>query len=193
MAEVIDDVGGLPGLGNRRAGRPEDRYGALIRAIVAQQVSTYSAQAIFDRLVARFGGRTPTPEEVLAEDPDELRTAVGLSRAKTIYLRSLAEHVVDGSLDLERLDARSDDEVLAELTAVKGIGEWSAQVFLIFRLRRPDVLAVGDLVVRKAIRGRYTLDELPSPTVMEAIAEPWRPHRSTACMFLWASLRATPV
>src|SRR6202051_3834380 len=113
------------------------------------------------RLTERFGGRPPTPEEVLADDPDELRTAAGLSHAKTAYLRSLAEHVLDGSLQLDQLRGLTDDGVIAELTTVKGIGEWSSHMFLMFDLGRPDVLAVGDLGIRRAVMVRYALDGLP--------------------------------
>jgi DNA-3-methyladenine glycosylase II len=109
------------------------------------------------------------------------------------FLRSLAEHVVSGELELERLDDLPDEEVIAELVAVKGIGPWSAHVFLLFHLQRPDVLAVGDLGIRRAIMIRYGLPELPSPAAIEKLAEPWRPYRSLACRFLWRSLDATPV
>ena len=148
----------------RRAARrrvPRDHYGALVRAIVGQQLSTRAARAIYGRLTERFGGRPPTPEEVLADDPDELRVAVGLSHAKVRYLRSLAEHVLDGSLALDRLGRLPDDEVIAELIAVKGIGAWSAHMFLMFHLQRPDVLPVGDLGIRKAFQAVYGLPELP--------------------------------
>jgi DNA-3-methyladenine glycosylase II len=192
MRTIIDDVGGVGALPDRRMARPEDHYGSLIRSIVGQQVSTASARAIFGRLTDRFGGRPPTPQEVLAEDPDELRTAVGLSHAKTTYLRSLAEHVVEGSLELDRLDGLPDDDVIAELVAVKGIGLWSAQVFLMFHLERPDVIAVGDLGIRKAVMQRYGLPALPAAPELVAISQPWRPYRTLACRFLWASLRATP-
>jgi DNA-3-methyladenine glycosylase II len=164
-----------------------------VRAIVGQQLSTKAADAIYGRLIERFGGRTPTPEEVLADDPDELRTAAGLSHAKVAYLRSLAEHVLDGSLALQKLGRLPDDEVIAELVAVKGLGVWSAHIFLMFHLRRPDVLAVGDLGIRRAMMVAYGLPELPQPAEMEKIAEPWRPHRTLACLFLWRSLQATPV
>jgi len=192
LATVIDEVG-PDGLGDPRAGRPQDHYGALVRSIVGQQLSTRAARAIYTRLTERFGGRTPTPQEVLEDDPDELRTAAGLSHAKIAYLRSLAEHVLDGSLELERLDQLDDDEVIAELTAVRGIGPWSAQVFLMFHLERPDVVAAGDLGIRRAVMLRYGLDELPTPQEVERIAEPWRPYRTLACRFLWRSLAATPV
>jgi DNA-3-methyladenine glycosylase II len=189
LRAVIDEVGDP---GDPRRGRPEDHYGALVRSIVGQQLSTRAARAIYGRLIDRFGGRPPTPEEVLADDPDELRAAAGLSHAKVRYLRSLAEHVVDASLELDRLDQLSDDEVTSELIAVRGIGVWSAHMFLMFTLGRPDVLPVGDLGLRRAVMLRYGLDELPAPAVIERIAEPWRPYRTLACLFLWRSLDATP-
>jgi DNA-3-methyladenine glycosylase II len=190
LRTVIDEVG--PDGLHDRAGRPADHYGALVRSIVGQQLSTKAALSIFNRLTDRFGGRTPTPKEVLADDPEELRAAAGLSRAKVSFLRSLAEHVMDGSLELERLNELPDEEVIAELIAVRGLGLWSAHMFLMFHLRRPDVLPVGDLGIRRAIKERYGLDALPSPVEMERIAEPWRPYRTIACRFLWRSLDATP-
>jgi DNA-3-methyladenine glycosylase II len=189
---VIDDVG-PGGLGDPRAGRPTDHYGALVRSIVGQQLSTKAARAIYGRLTARFGGRTPSPQEVLADDPDALRLAAGLSHAKVRYLRSLAEHVLAGELELELLDDLPDEEVIAELVAVKGIGTWSAHMFLMFHLGRSDVLAVGDLGIRRAMMIRYELPELPDPATMERLAEPWRPYRSLACRYLWRSLEATPL
>jgi DNA-3-methyladenine glycosylase II len=189
LRAVIDAVG-VDSLGDASAGRPADHYGALVRSIVGQQLSTRAARAIYNRLTERFGGRTPTPQEVLADDPEALRAAAGLSRAKVTFLRSLAEHVIDGSLELERLDELGDDEVTAGLVAVKGIGVWSAHMFLMFHLQRPDVLAVGDLGIRKAVMRHYRLDGLPEPDVIERIAAPWRPHRTLACRFLWRSLDA---
>jgi DNA-3-methyladenine glycosylase II len=189
---AIDRVG-LEAIGDARAGRPDDHYGALVRSIVGQQLSTKAARAIYTRLTERFGGRAPTPEEVLADDADELRAAAGLSRAKVGFLRSLAEHVLDGSLELERLDELSDEDVIKELIAVKGLGVWTAHMFLMFHLQRPDVLAVGDLGIRRAVMVLYGLPELPAPAELEEIAEPWRPHRTLACRFLWRSLDATPV
>jgi DNA-3-methyladenine glycosylase II len=143
-------------------------------------------------MTERFGGRTPSPQELLDDDPEELRAAVGLSRAKVAFLRSLAEHVLDGELELDRLSELSDDDILAELTAVKGLGAWTAHMFLIFQLERPDVLAVGDLGVRRAVQRAYGLHELPSAGELERIAEPWRPHRSVACRVLWRSLDNAP-
>ena len=191
LAAIIDAVGKLP---STRAGRPErdDHYGALVRSIVGQQLSVLAARAIYGRLTARFGGRPPTPQELLADEPEELRAAAGLSRAKVGFLRSLAEHVLSGELELARLDDLPDDEVIAELVAVKGLGEWTSHMFLMFHLGRPDVLAVGDLGVRRAIERAYGLDGLPSAAEMEAIAEPWRPYRSLACRYLWRSLDNEP-
>jgi DNA-3-methyladenine glycosylase II len=192
LRALIDEIG-VDGLGDPRAGRPDDHYGALIRSIIGQQLSTSAARAIYARLTDRFGGRTPTPVEVLEDDPEELRAAAGLSRAKVSFVRSLAEHVIDGSLELERLDQLPDEEVTAELVAVKGLGLWTSHVFLMFHLQRPDVLPVGDLGLRRAIMLRYGLPALPDAAEMERIAEPWRPYRTLACRYLWRSLAATPV
>ncbi len=191
LAGVIELAGPLPG---GRDGRPEreDHYGALVRSIVGQQLSVLAARAIYGRLTARFGDRPPTPQEILADDPEELRAAAGLSRAKVGFLRSLAEHVLSGVLELERLDELSDDDVIAELVAVKGLGTWTAHMFLMFHLERPDVLAVGDLGIRRAIERAYGLDELPQAAEIEEIAEPWRPYRTLACRYLWRSLQNEP-
>ncbi len=190
LAGVIEAVG--PRLGDPRAGRPDDHYGTLVRAIVGQQLSTKAARSIFVRLTDRFDGRTPTPKQLLADDPEALRAAAGLSRAKVGYLRSLAEHVLSGELELERLDELGDDQVIAELVAVKGIGTWSAHMFLMFQLQRPDVLPVGDLGIRRAIERAYGLPALPDAATIEEIAAPWRPHRTLACRYLWRSLDNEP-
>jgi DNA-3-methyladenine glycosylase II len=191
LAALIDAAGPLP---NAREGRPErsDHYGALVRAIVGQQLSVSAARAIYGRLTARFEGRPPTPAEILADDPEELRAAAGLSRAKVGFLRSLAEHVISGELELERMEELSDEQVTAELVAVKGLGVWSAHMFLMFHLERPDVLPVGDLGIRRAIQRAYGLQELPQAAEIERIAEPWRPHRTLACRYLWRSLHNEP-
>jgi DNA-3-methyladenine glycosylase II len=190
MRELIKRVGKLD-LEARRRGRPADAYGALLRSIVGQQLSTKAARSIYTRVAALYGDRTPSPEELLATDPEELRGA-GLSRAKVAYMRSLAEHVRSGELELDRLDELSDAEVSAELTAVKGIGQWSADMFLVFHLSRPDVLPVGDLGVRNAARAVYDLKEMPTAAELEELGEPWRPHRSLAALYLWRSLDNEP-
>jgi DNA-3-methyladenine glycosylase II len=196
LRDVIDRIDSGDGLGERagrRGMRPDDHYGALVRSIVGQQLSTKAARAIYERLLAHFGGHMPTPEEVLAADAEEMRAAAGLSHAKVGFLRSLAEHVIDGSLELARLDELPDEQVTAELVAVKGLGPWTADMFLLFHLQRPDVLAVGDLGIRRAAMIAYGLEELPGPDELTAIAEAWRPYRSVACRYLWRSLDATPV
>jgi DNA-3-methyladenine glycosylase II len=190
---VIDAVGDLGPRAGRAVPDPDDHYGALVRSIAGQQLSTKAAYSIYTRMTDRYGGRPPTPEEVLAEDPEEFRAACGFSRSKVSFLRSLAEHVLSGELELHRMRDLSDEEVIAELTAVKGIGEWTAHMFLIFHLDRPDVLAVGDLGIRAAMKRAYNLRKLPSPERMTQIARPWRPHRSTACRYLWRSLANEPV
>lgn len=163
-----------------------------MRAIAGQQLSVKAARAIYGRLTARFEDRPPTPEEILNDDPEALRAAAGLSRAKVGYLRSLAEHALTGELELERLDELDDEQVIAELTAVKGLGLWTAQMFLMFQLERPDVLPTGDLGIRRAIERAYGLDALPDPLAMEQIAESWRPYRTLACRYLWRSLQNEP-
>jgi DNA-3-methyladenine glycosylase II len=191
LAKLIAAVGPLP---SARDGRPDpdDHYGALVRSIVGQQLSVLAARAIYGRLTARFDGRPPTPSEILKDDPDALRAAAGLSRAKVGFLRSLAEHVISGDLELGRLDTLSDDDVIAELVAVKGLGTWTAHMFLMFHLGRPDVLAVGDLGIRRAIERAYALEALPTPEEIENLAEPWRPYRTLACRYLWRSLQNEP-
>ncbi len=169
-----------------------DAYTALVRSIVGQQLSVSAANSIYTRLLDYFGAKAPTPAQILAAEPEEMRAAAGLSRAKVTFLRSLAEHIESGELDVKRLPELSDDELIAELTAVKGLGVWTVHMFMLFELRRPDVLAVGDLGVRRAAERAYELEDLPSAAELEQIAEPWRPHRSAACLLLWHSLRNAP-
>jgi DNA-3-methyladenine glycosylase II len=190
MARLIDEHGGpLPLEQDGR--RPEDRYAALVRSITGQQLSVKAAASIWRRVEERYGG-TPTPEQILADDAEEMRVACGFSRAKVAYLRSLAEHVVSGELELDRLHELPDGEVLRELTAIKGIGEWTAHMYLMFTLHRPDVLAAGDLGVRNAAMRAYGLAAPPKAAELEAIAEPWRPYRTRACLYLWRSLDNEP-
>lgn len=163
-----------------------DPFRALTRAIVGQQLSTKAAATIWGRFAAACGGR-PTPRAVARVSDAELRT-VGLSGRKLGYIRDLSARVADGSLKLRSLDVMSDDEVIAALTAVKGIGRWTAEMFLIFRLQRPDVLPLGDLGILKAVQRAYGLRGLPSPERLARIGERWRPYRSIACWYLWASL-----
>jgi DNA-3-methyladenine glycosylase II len=191
MAALIERFGKPDEVLARRGQRPGDAYGALLRSIVGQQLSSKAARTIFERLIGLFGDRTPSPRELLETDPERLRGS-GLSRAKVAFLRDLAEHVEDGELDLEQLAELPDDEVLAQLTQVKGLGPWTVDMFLIFHLGRPDVLPVGDLGIRRAAQLAYGLAELPNGAELERIGEPWRPWRSLACLYLWRSLDNTP-
>ena len=193
LAGLIEGHGGPLPDGTDSRGRPPDVYGALLRSITGQQLSVRAARAIWERFVARYDGRTPTPEEVLADDPDAMRTAAGFSRAKTASLRSLAQHILDGELELDRLAALDDAEVERDLVAVKGIGPWTAHMFLMFTLHRPDVLPVGDQGIRNAVMRAYGLEAPPGPEALTEIAEPWRPHRTRACLYLWRSLANAPV
>ncbi len=193
LGAVIERLGAAVASGEDRPGRrPHDHYAGLVRTIVGQQLSTRVAQAIWLRVLDYFGGELPTPAAILAAEPEELRAAAGLSRAKVTYLRSLAEHVTSGALELDRLELLDDAAVVAELVAVKGLGEWSAHMFLMFQLGRPDVLAPGDLGIRKGIEIVYGLGQLPKPVEVVARAEPWRPHRTTACLYLWGMVDAAP-
>ncbi len=186
MAALVRRTGPLDSAARRR-GRPDDAYGSLVRTIVGQQLSTKAARTIYGRLVDLLGDGPPTPEEILAADEDSLRAA-GLSRPKIGYLRDLARHVLDGQLELHRLDELSDEEVRDEITAVKGLGRWSADMFLMFHLGRPDVLPVGDLGIRRAVEKAYGLPGLPGEDELRTLAGPWRPERTLACLYLWESL-----
>ena len=164
-----------------------DPFPALVRTITAQQISTKAAATIHGRLVALMAGGVATPEGLLALTDEQLRQA-GLSRQKTSYLRDLAAKVASGELPVHTLDAMTDDEVIAALTQVKGIGRWTAEMFLMFRLHRPDVLPVDDLGIVKAVQKAYKLRKTPSADRLHQIGDPWRPYRSVACWYLWRSL-----
>jgi DNA-3-methyladenine glycosylase II len=163
-----------------------DPFAALIRAIVSQQLSTKAAATIHARFRALFEG-VPHPSQVEAVTDDRLR-AVGLSSQKLAYVRDLCRRVQDGSLPLHDLDGMSDERVIETLTQVKGIGRWTAEMFLMFRLQRPDVLPVDDLGIVKAVQRAYGLRKTPTPERLTSIGEAWRPYRSVACWYLWASL-----
>lgn len=190
MRRLIDEGGPIDPATDRRRSRP-DPYEALARAIVGQQLSTKAAGSIWEKVLAVFGGKTPSPQQLIDAEPQALRDA-GLSWSKVAYVRDLAERIRDGDLDLERLPQLPDDDVIAELTEIKGIGRWTAEMFLIFHLGRPDVLSTGDLGIRRAIQIAYGMEELPAPEEMERMAEAWRPHRTLACLYLWRSLDKTP-
>jgi len=163
-----------------------DAFGTLIFQVAGQQLSVRATRTILSRLAEHFGGHLPSPAELLAADPQVPRQA-GLSARKGATLRALAERFVDGRLSDEALTQMTDDEVEIALTEVSGIGPWTAHGFLIFALDRPDVLLSGDLALRHAVQRLYGLDHLPSDGEMVDIAERWRPYRSLAVSYLFAS------
>jgi DNA-3-methyladenine glycosylase II len=167
-----------------------DAFGTLIFQVVGQQLSVSATRTIVSRLQQRFGGRMPSPEELLAVDPQELR-ASGMSNRKAATLRALAERFLDGELSDESLARMNDEEVEAKLTEIPGIGPWTAHGFLIFALDRPDVLLSGDLALRRAVQRAYGFDHLPTDEEMLQVAERWRPYRSLAVSYLFASDKGT--
>jgi DNA-3-methyladenine glycosylase II len=190
LRRLMEEGGPIDPKMDRRGSRPNP-YEALARAIVGQQLSTKAAASIWSKLIALFDDQTPEPEALLRRRPATLRKA-GLSNAKVEFLRDLARRVEDGRLDLKRLSKLSDEDITAELLEVKGIGRWTAEMFLIFHLGRPDVAAVGDLGIRRAVQVAYGMDELPGPEDLDRIAEKWRPHRTLASLYLWRSLANPP-
>jgi DNA-3-methyladenine glycosylase II len=195
MAALMERVGEIDlatRLRRRKEERPNDAYGALLRAIVGQQLSTKAARTIYGRILELFDGSTPSPQQLLEADEADLRAA-GLSGRKVEYVCDLASHVIEGELELDRLDQLDDAAVIEEIVAVRGLGVWTAEMFLIFHLERPDVLSGGDLGIRKAVQVEYGLAEMPPPARVLEIGEPWRPHRSLASLYLWESLTNAPV
>lgn len=171
----------------------DDYYRELVDSIISQQLSVKASATIVKRFVALFDDKFPTPEQILQRNIDELR-AVGMSRSKASYVLDLALHILEGRLQPGKLPDLPNDEVIRELVAVKGIGEWTAHMFLIFSLGRLDVLATGDLGVRMAMKRLYDLPDAPKPDEMRAIAEKyhWHPYESVACWYLWKSLDNEP-
>ena len=181
MRQIIDDVGPFT------LRRERNRFWMLVRSIISQQISVGAARSIRQRLQQRIGQPQVAAEHLLAFGVDELR-AVGLSRQKASYLLDLAEKVDAGQVRLRTIGRLSDEAVIEELIQVKGIGRWTAQMFLIFALARLDVFPHDDLGVRVAIRDRYGLDELPDKATSLRIAEPWRPYASVASWYCWRSV-----
>jgi DNA-3-methyladenine glycosylase II len=165
---------------------PLDAFGTLIFQVIGQQLSVSATRTIVDRLQERFEGRMPSPQELLAIDPQELR-ASGMSNRKAATLRAIAKRFVDGRLSDESLAGMTDAEIEAALTEIPGVGLWTARGVLIVALDRPDVLLSGDLALRRAVQHAYGFDHLPSEEEMERVAERWRPYRSLAVGYLFAS------
>ena len=182
LARIIAEVGAL-GIQPRR-----ERFQALVRNIVFQQLAGAAANAIYGRFVGLFPGvEFPSPEQVLAKSDAELRS-VGLSEKKVLYIKDLAAHVRDGKLNFHRFHRMTDEEIIADLTRVKGIGRWTAEIFLMFNLGRPDVMPADDLGVQNAVRRHYRMRQRPNRKRLLKHAERWRPYRTAAAWYLWRSL-----
>jgi DNA-3-methyladenine glycosylase II len=181
MAAIIDRVGTM------KMQYREPSFETLVRSIVYQQLSGKVATVIFARLHAAAGEETLTPAGIMKLRPERMRKA-GLSAQKTLYIRELAKHTKRGKVVFETLPDSEDAIVIEHLTQVKGIGVWTAQMFLMFALKRPDVLPVADLGIRSAMKKAYGLEELPKPEEMAQIAKAWKPYTSVACWYLWRSL-----
>ena len=184
LGQAIKRIGAC-GLASRQQ---PDHLTALTRAIVGQQLSSKAAATIFSRFSALFPGGVITAPALDALRDGALR-GVGLSGQKLGYMRDLSARIIDGRLKLDQLDALHDEDVIERLTTVKGFGRWTAEMFLMFRLERPDVLPVADLGIMNAIQKLYRLRKRPNPKRILQIGEPWRPYRSVACWYLWQSLR----
>ncbi|WP_333647620.1 DNA-3-methyladenine glycosylase family protein [Candidatus Binatus sp.] len=182
LARIIAEVGPL-GIQPRR-----ERFQALARNIIFQQLAGAAANAIYGRFVGLFPGvEFPSPEQVLAKTDAELR-AVGLSEKKALYIKDLAAHVRDGKLNFHRFHRMTDEEIVAHLTQVKGIGKWTAEIFLMFHLGRPDVMPADDLGVQNAVKRHYKMRQRPNRKRLLKHAERWRPYRTAAAWYLWRSL-----
>ena len=168
-------------------------YGALVSSIVSQQLSVKAAEAIEKRFLDLFKGEFPTPKQILSVDVEQLR-AIGFSYAKGRYVHDLAQHILDGKITFDRISTQSNDEIIAELTDVKGIGEWTVHMFLIFCVGRLDVLPTGDLGIKNGIRALYGFDDAPSPTQIQELAQKnaWQPYASVASWYIWHSLDNKP-
>ena len=171
---------------DRMSDRTKDRFEALARIVTGQQVSTAAARTVWGRVCEGFGG-VPTPEQIAAEDAESKLRAAGLSGRKASYIIGIGGSVVAGELRLDALDDASDEEVMETLVAIRGLGPWSAEMFMLFDLGRPDVFSGGDLGLRYGIRIAYGMDEPPTPQEAVEMAERWRPNRSLASLYLWAA------
>jgi len=182
LARIITEVGAL-GIPQRR-----ERFQALVRNIIFQQLAGAAASAIYGRFAGLFPGTEfPSPEQVLARTDAELRS-VGLSEKKVLYIKDLAAHVRDGKLNFDRFHRMTDEEIIANLTQVKGIGKWTAEIFLMFNLGRPDVMPADDLGVQNAVKRHYRMRQRPNRKRLLKHAERWRPYRTAAAWYLWRSL-----
>lgn len=169
------------------ARKSANHFRSLVEAIVSQQLSVKAADTIFLRFVALFGKKFPKPSEVLKISPAKMRKA-GLSQAKVIFIKDLAKRIESGQLKFRHLQKKTDEEIIVSLIQVKGIGQWTAEMFLMFALARPDIFSYGDLGLRNAMQKLYKLKTHPTPKQAEKISAKWKPHRTLASRYLWASL-----
>ncbi|HKG30162.1 MAG TPA: DNA-3-methyladenine glycosylase 2 family protein [Nitrososphaeraceae archaeon] len=165
-----------------------DAFQSLVESIIYQQLAGSAASVIYTRFIKYYNNMMPTPMDIISTSDMELKSKIGLSSKKVQYLKDLATKIAERKLSLDLLTTLSDEKIINQLIQVKGIGRWTAEMFLIFCLGRPDVLPVTDLGIRKAMHNIYSLSELPKPAEMLAIAQPWRPHRTVATWYLWKSL-----
>jgi DNA-3-methyladenine glycosylase II len=182
LAEVIKSVGQYSIKIRNNA------FQTLVESIIYQQLAGTAAKVVYGRFIKYYDGAMPTPIQILSSSDTELKSKVGLSNQKIEYIKDLSTRIKDGRLSLEMLRSMTDEEVINSLQQVKGIGRWTAEMFLIFYLGRQDILPVTDLGIRKAIQKLYSLSELPMPPTMLAISQPWKPYRSIATWYLWKSL-----
>ncbi|HUO49968.1 MAG TPA: DNA-3-methyladenine glycosylase [Candidatus Paceibacterota bacterium] len=182
MAKLIKTYG-PPDLSRYHANTP-GVFQALLRSIVFQQLSGHAARAIHARIVVLFGTEKPNPEKLLKINAKKLRAA-GLSTQKIEYVRDLARKCIDGTIDTKHFSKMTSEEIIEHLTAVKGVGVWTAQMVLIFTLNRPDILPTGDLGIKKGFQSVFGLKKLPTPKQMEKLAAAWRGHESIASWYLW--------
>ncbi|HET7320174.1 MAG TPA: DNA-3-methyladenine glycosylase [Candidatus Saccharimonadales bacterium] len=171
----------------------QDYYWELVDSIISQQLSVKAARSIEQRFQELFGSEVPSPQQILQKDVEELR-AVGLSRPKANYIRDLAAHIASGKVSFDKFDSLSNDEIMKELIDVKGIGEWTVHMFLMFCMGRLDVLPVGDLGIRNSIRQLYGFKDIPTPDEIRAVAKKyhWAPYESIASWYIWQNLDNTP-
>lgn len=188
IAAIIDKHGQLPNFSPHT-----EYYRELVESIVGQQLSVKAAASIRKRFIGLFNDSFPSPEAITNKTIEELRMA-GLSRAKAAYIQDLATHIINGTLDLTTLDRLTNEEIIERLTAVKGIGIWTAHMFLMFCMGRLDILPVGDLGIRNGIQKLYNLENIPTPTKIEQIAQAhhWHPYESVAAWYIWKSLDNMP-
>ena len=178
----------IKSIGNYSIQTHDNLFESLLKSIVYQQLAGSAANAIYSRLLLYYGNTLPTPEQILSTSDAVLRFTAGLSFKKVLYIKNLASKIVSGELNIHHLPDLQDEEVITELVKVKGIGRWTAEMFLIFCLQREDVIPLDDLGVKKAIQKLYNLSELPTQEYMLEVSSRWKPYRSIATWYLWKSL-----